>query len=68
MGTMKDLIRDGNHNVEHHSYLDVRPNFRIVELHISPTQEVPWHYHNNVKDTIYVLKGSIRIELNHPKF
>src|SRR6478735_3242648 len=25
---------------------------------ISPTQKVPWHYHNNVHDTFYVLEGT----------
>jgi hypothetical protein len=28
---------------------------------------VPWHYHNNVKDTFYVLKGSLRLFLRDPK-
>lgn len=63
----RDLITNGNHEVEYHSYLAVRPDFRIVELQISPKQEVPWHLHNNVQDTIYVLNGSVRVELNHPK-
>jgi quercetin dioxygenase-like cupin family protein len=44
-----------------------RPGFRIVELQISPVQKVPWHYHNNVCDTFYVLEGSIRIFLQDPK-
>ena len=48
----------------HHA---ARPGFRIAELQISPTQKVPWHYHNNVHDTFYVLAGSIRIFLQDPK-
>ena len=44
----------------------VRPNFRITEMQISPTQEVPWHYHNHVQDTVYVVSGTIRIELRGP--
>lgn len=28
-----------------------RPGFRISELQISPTQKVPWHFHNSVQDT-----------------
>ena len=43
-----------------------RPNFRITEMQISPTQEVPWHYHNHVQDTLYVVSGTIRIELREP--
>lgn len=44
----------------------VRPNFRITEMQIGPTQEVPWHYHNQVQDTLYVVSGTIRIELRDP--
>jgi quercetin dioxygenase-like cupin family protein len=28
---------------------------------------VPWHYHNNVQDTFYVLEGEIRIFLRDPR-
>ena len=44
-----------------------RPGFRITELQISKTQKVPWHYHNNIQDTFYVLAGSLRIFLQDPK-
>jgi quercetin dioxygenase-like cupin family protein len=44
----------------------VRPGFRITEMQIGPTQEVPWHYHNHVQDTIHVVSGTIRIELRDP--
>jgi mannose-6-phosphate isomerase-like protein (cupin superfamily) len=44
-----------------------RPGFRINELQISPKQKVPWHFHSNVRDTFYVLAGSIRVFLREPK-
>lgn len=44
-----------------------RPGFRINELQISPSQQVPWHYHSNVQDTFYVLAGDIRIFMREPK-
>ena len=44
-----------------------RPGFRITELQISPTQQVPWHYHTNVHDTFYVLEGELRLSLRDPK-
>ena len=44
-----------------------RPGFRITELQISPTQQVPWHFHNNVQDTFYVIQGRLRIFLQKPK-
>ena len=44
----------------------VRPDFRITEMQISPAQEVPWHHHNHAQDTLYVVSGTIRIELRGP--
>jgi hypothetical protein len=31
-----------------------RPGFRISELQISPTQQVPWHSHSKIYDTFDV--------------
>ena len=64
-----ESLKDASHlyEVEHRAYHAARPGFRINELRISPLQKVPWHYHNNVADTFYVLDGSIRIFLQQPK-
>ena len=56
----------GLYEVEHRARHAVRRGFRITELQISPTQEVPWHYHNNIQDTFYVLSGAIQILLADP--
>ena len=62
-------LKDASHlyEVERRAYHAERPGFRISELQISPTQKVPWHYHNNVQDTFYVLDGHIRLSLQQPK-
>lgn len=57
--------------VENKSYevLDrhvLRPDFRISEIRIGPTQEVPWHFHTNVRDSFLVLEGNIRITMQQP--
>ena len=44
-----------------------REGFHITELQISPSQKVPWHYHNNIQDTFYVVEGTLRIFLQEPK-
>ncbi len=44
-----------------------RPGFRINELQIGPSQEVPWHYHTKIRDTFYVLQGRVRIHLRDPE-
>ena len=62
-------MKDGSHlyEVEHRAEHAARPGFRITELRISPTQKVPWHFHNNVQDTFYVLEGQLRLFLREPK-
>jgi mannose-6-phosphate isomerase-like protein (cupin superfamily) len=65
MQAVKDA--SGLYEVERRAYHAARPGFRIAELQISPTQQVPWHYHNNVHDTFYVIEGAIRIFMQDPK-
>ena len=65
MEAVKDA--SGLYEVERRATHAARPGFRINELQISPKQKVPWHYHNNVRDTFYVLQGSIRVFLRDPK-
>jgi quercetin dioxygenase-like cupin family protein len=55
-------------NVERRVYHCYRPGFfRIAELQISPTQQIPWHKHTVVTDTFYVLEGTINVFLRDPK-
>ena len=64
-----EAMKDASHfyEVERRAQHAARPGFRIQELQISKTQKVPWHYHNNVQDTFYVLKGNLRLFLREPK-
>src|SRR5436190_23762457 len=64
-----EAVKDASHlyEVETRAQHAARPGFRITELRLSPTQKVPWHYHNNVADTFYVLEGELRIFLQQPK-
>lgn len=64
-----EAVKDSRHlyEVERRTFHAERPGFRINELQISPSQKVPWHYHNNIQDTFYVLQGGIRIFLRDPK-
>ena len=64
-----ETINDASHlyEVERRARHAERPGFRISELQISLTQNVPWHYHNNVQDTFYVIEGYIKLHLREPK-
>lgn len=66
---MVKVHKDASHlyEVERRDTHARRDGFRINELQISPSQTVPWHYHNHIKDTFYVLKGEITIHLREPK-
>ena len=55
------------YEVERRAEHAARPGFRITELQLSKKQKVPWHYHNNVQDTFYVLQGKLRIFMQDPK-
>src|SRR5262245_66328280 len=58
-------IKDASHlyAVERRAYHAERPGFRITELQLSPTQQVPWHCHSHVQDTFYVIAGQLRLFL-----
>jgi quercetin dioxygenase-like cupin family protein len=55
------------YEVERRAEHAARPGFRITELQISTKQKVPWHYHNKVQDSFYVIAGQIRLFLREPK-
>lgn len=67
--TKKESLKSGTHlyEVEHRDYHLERPGFRVAELHLSPSQSVPWHYHTNISDTFYVLTGNMRLFVRDPK-
>ena len=57
----KAALKDASHlyEVERRAHPLQRPGFRISELQLSPPQTVPWHSHNHVSDTFYVLEGRL---------
>ena len=63
-----EKIKDASqlYEVERRARHAERPGFRISELQISPTQQVPWHCHSFVQDTFYVIEGHIRLFLREP--
>src|SRR5436190_24126537 len=65
----REPIKDASHlyEVERRARHAERPGFRISELQISATQQVPWHFHSNIQDTFYVIKGQVRLFLREPK-
>lgn len=64
MGALKNA--DHLYEVERRVRHAERPDFRISELQISPSQSVPWHCHTRVTDTFYVIEGRIKLLLRDP--
>jgi quercetin dioxygenase-like cupin family protein len=64
-----EAVKDSRHlyEVERRAEHAARPGFRITEIQISRAQKVPWHFHNKVQDTFYVLNGNLRLFLREPK-
>lgn len=64
-----DALKDGRHLFETELHVEhaARPGFRITELQLSARQKVPWHYHNYIQDTFYVIGGQLRLFLRDPK-
>ncbi|MBI1397223.1 MAG: cupin domain-containing protein [Betaproteobacteria bacterium] len=64
-----EALKDGTHlfDKEYMAEHAARPGFRITELRLAPGQQVPWHYHNEIRDTFYVIDGRLRIFLRDPK-
>jgi quercetin dioxygenase-like cupin family protein len=68
-GGKMESLNDASHlyEVERRVRYAERPGFRISELQISPTQQVPWHSHTNIQDTFYVIEGYILLWLREPE-
>ncbi len=64
-----EALKDASHlyEVDYRARHLERLGFRITEMRLSPTQTVPWHSHNNIRDTFYVLEGQLRLFLQNPK-
>jgi quercetin dioxygenase-like cupin family protein len=69
MSELKEPLKDASslYRVERRTYHAERPGFRIGELQLSPSQQVPWHLHNNIQDTFYVIEGCVRLSLREPE-
>ncbi len=65
LAPLKDA--SGVYDFQVHQYHAERPGFRITEIELSKKQQVPWHFHNHVQDTFYVLMGEMRLFLQQPK-
>ena len=65
----KAAVKDASHlyAVAQRTRLLQRPDLRIQEITLTAEQSVPWHFHNHIRDTFYVLEGDLVLYLQDPK-
>ena len=64
-----ESLKSGVHlsEAEFRAYHLERPGFRVSEIHLSSSQQIPWHLHTHISDTFYVMSGEMRLFLQSPK-
>ena len=56
----------GSYTVDEQITLAEAPGLRIRRLTLGPGQFVPWHYHSEISDTFFCMKGPMRIRTRDP--
>lgn len=57
----------GSYKIEDRAVIAKLENLRASILTVGPGQYVPWHHHSEVTDTIFCMKGPIRVETRSPE-
>ncbi len=57
---------DKDYPAEQRETLAEAPGLRVRLLALAPGQCVPWHYHNNITDTFFCMKGPMRVTTRNP--
>ncbi len=42
------------------------PDVQVNQMVLAPGQEVPWHFHSRVRDTLYVMRGPVTLFTREP--
>ena len=65
--TDKPPVKRPSYEVEDYEMWAETPELRMVVLTLAAGQEVPWHWHTNVSDTFFCMKGPMMIETRAPR-
>lgn len=60
-------LRDGNYQIEKRETLARTDELRLVVLTLAAGEEVPWHWHSNVKDVVLCMEGPMVVETRAPR-
>jgi quercetin dioxygenase-like cupin family protein len=56
-----------NYEIEDYEILAETPELRMVVLTLAAGQEVPWHWHSNVCDHFFCMRGPMVVETRAPR-
>jgi len=59
-------VREGKYEAAERFTLAEAPGLRVRQLGLAVGQCVPWHYHSDITDTLFCMKGPIRVKLRSP--
>jgi len=57
-----------NYAVENSELIVAGTNVQARLILLAPGQIIPWHYHSEITDHYFVLRGALKIETMNPKF
>ena len=60
-------VKRPSYEVEDYEMWAETPELRMVVLTLAAGQEVPWHWHTNVSDTFFCMRGPMVIETRAPR-
>ena len=60
-------VKRPSYDVEDYEMWAETPELRMVVLTLAAGQEVPWHWHTNVSDTFFCMRGPMVIETRAPR-
>jgi quercetin dioxygenase-like cupin family protein len=59
--------RPTEYAVADYEVLAETPDLRMVAITLGPGQEVPWHWHSNVSDRFFCMRGPVVVETRVPR-
>ena len=59
--------QEGTYPTEERFTLAEAPGLRVRQLSLGAGQCVPWHYHNEITDTLVCMKGPMSVKTREPE-
>ncbi len=59
-------LQEGTYPTEERFTLAEAPGLRVRQLSLAAGQRVPWHYHNEIKEIFFCMKGPMWVKTRDP--